>query len=149
MNKHYVYQHVDPTTGEIVYIGMGTGGRAWGILNKNKKHHLEHRLFLDNLLELGYLPNDWVKIIERNLTKENAFLKELKLIHELGIPKFNFSNGEKQWSSKLNDSQVLDIMGLLKTDIKHKKIAEQFNVSKATIDKISQRKTHRGITVNG
>lgn len=149
MKNYYVYQHIDPSTGEIVYVGMGSGGRAWGILNRNRRHHPEHREFLDQLTQNGFLPCDWVVIIERNMTKETATLSELKLIHSLGIPKFNFSNGEKQWSSKLTDDQVKEIVVLLKTKLTHREIAHQFGVSKGTIDKISQQKTHRGITKNG
>jgi hypothetical protein len=34
--KYYVYQHVDPETGKILYIGKGSYERAWLCRGSNR-----------------------------------------------------------------------------------------------------------------
>ena len=36
MKKHYVYAHSDK--GKIVYVGKGSGGRAWDKIRKSSEH---------------------------------------------------------------------------------------------------------------
>lgn len=38
---YYVYIHKEKTTGEVLYVGKGTGDRAYNLRNRNKKY-LEH-----------------------------------------------------------------------------------------------------------
>ena len=37
-NKYYVYQHKHPVTEEILYIGKGSGGRAWRMGGRKPEH---------------------------------------------------------------------------------------------------------------
>lgn len=70
----YVYGHYKKDTDELFYIGKGTGKRAW---SKNHRNH--YWKFVVNKHGLT------VKIIVDNLTDEEAFVKEIQLIAEVGL----------------------------------------------------------------
>ncbi len=91
MNKYYWYKHVDPDTQEVVYVGHGSGGRAWQCGSSHSPlRSKEHCKWADDLLERGITPDEWVEIGDRGISKEEAKETELQLIHELK-PKFNMS----------------------------------------------------------
>lgn len=74
----YVYVHVHPQrTNEVVYVGRGSGSRAWSIGGRKTK---DHRVWLREWAALGYAPHRWVKIIHEGLTPKQAIEKEAKLI---------------------------------------------------------------------
>ena len=97
-NIFYVYMHVDPDSKEVLYIGMGQGSRAYATktvkINTTRYGHRspEHAKHLDDLLDKGYLPHEWITFIKRGLHKQDALLLEkdsiekyLKLISKLLI----------------------------------------------------------------
>tara|TARA_B110000977_G_scaffold149364_1_gene189328 strand:+ start:53 stop:508 length:456 start_codon:yes stop_codon:yes gene_type:complete len=79
MKKHYVYTHSDK--GKIVYVGKGSGGRAWDKIRKSS----EHSKFIANILHKNISS---IKIIKYFNDKMDAFKYENELIHKLK-PKFN------------------------------------------------------------
>lgn len=82
----YVYIHTDVNSGDTIYVGVGTGERAWEW--RSNKRSKEHNDILRTYLEQGYTPSDWVSIVESNLSSEQAVNLETKLI-ELYTSKFN------------------------------------------------------------
>lgn len=66
-NIFYVYQHVDPRTNLVRYIGKGRGKRAWDLRDR----HGHHKNWLKQLKNEGLEPR--VELIETNKTEEQAF----------------------------------------------------------------------------
>ena len=66
----YVYMHIHVDTGEVLYIGIGTGERAWEW--RSNKRSKEHNELLKQWLSAGYVPSDWVSIVYSNLSNEKA-----------------------------------------------------------------------------
>jgi hypothetical protein len=89
-NNAYVYGHYKATTGELFYIGKGTGNRAWSTKDRNNrwmctvdKHGIE------------------VKILYKNLSEEDAFQKEMELIKEIGLENLtNITEGGDGFTSE-------------------------------------------------
>lgn len=73
-NNAYVYGHYKADTGELFYIGKGTGKRAW----KRDKRNPHWQNIVD---KHGYI----IKILYENLSDEEAFNKEKELITEIGL----------------------------------------------------------------
>lgn len=91
MNRYYWYKHIDPDTKEVVYVGHGSGGRAWQCGSSHSPLRSdEHCKWADELLNRGVTPDEWVEIGDRGLTKKEAKEVEHELIHQLK-PKFNRS----------------------------------------------------------
>ena len=91
MNKYYWYKHVDPVTKEVVYVGHGSGGRAWQCGSSHSPlRSKDHCKWADELLERGVTPDEWVEVGEKGLSKKEAKESELILIHKLK-PRFNQS----------------------------------------------------------
>lgn len=70
----YVYGHYKVDTGELFYIGKGTGKRAW---SKKKRNRYWYDVVANHEYE--------VRIIEDDLTEEQAFSREKELIAEAGL----------------------------------------------------------------
>jgi hypothetical protein len=70
--SHYVYAHFHPVTKQVVYVGQGTGARAWVCdrtqwrRNSGETVGKAHAAWIENLLTAGYTPADFVHI-ERKL----------------------------------------------------------------------------------
>lgn len=74
----YVYVHVHPRQpNEVVYVGRGSGSRAWSIGGRKTQ---DHRVWLREWAALGYSPDQWVRIIHQGLTPAQAVEKEKALI---------------------------------------------------------------------
>jgi hypothetical protein len=74
MKKYYVYTHINPTTKDVFYVGIGFDNRAWNKWAGRSK-------FWDNYVnKYGFEVN----IIEQNITRKQAEKIEVKLIAELG-----------------------------------------------------------------
>jgi len=72
----YVYVHVHPKrTNEVVYIGRGSGSRAWSSAGRSKAH----LVWIRGWEALGYSPDQYVRVIFRGLTPEQAVKKEKDL----------------------------------------------------------------------
>ena len=86
----YVYGHYKADTGELFYVGKGSGHRLNQKTNRNphwqrtvKKH--------------GFV----AKILVDGLTDEEAFAREIEMIVEVGLDKLtNMDDGGKGWNSK-------------------------------------------------
>jgi hypothetical protein len=144
--KYYVYQHIDPDTQQVVYIGKGCGGRAWDV-TRCRSQNKDHQDWMVSLCQKGFVPSDWVIICHKNLSEAESFLKETEWFHLNGQPKFNRTSGEKNHQSKLTDSQAREIFTLTKTTNQtHKNIAKDYNVSRAAVSMIASRKQWRAAT---
>ena len=66
LNRWYVYTHTDPTTGEIVYVGEGTGQRFAAVNTRSA----DHSQFLKEIIHDKKL--NCFCIVESRLTKEQA-----------------------------------------------------------------------------
>ena len=91
---YYVYKHVDPRSGELIYIGHGCRGRAW--IHGSKKtclrsqDHLDH---LESMTQDGFVATDWVSIIVQGISKKNAAKYEQELIRDVE-PLYNLPQGK-------------------------------------------------------
>lgn len=142
----YVYQHVDPQTRDIVYVGKGKHGRAWDV-TRCRNQHKEHQDWMKELCKFGYVPCDWVVIIEQGLSEEEAFLLEKEWLHSNGCPIYNRQSGEKQHQAKLTNTQAREIYTACELGEKtHKALAEEYGVSRSTISMIASGKQWRAIT---
>jgi hypothetical protein len=86
----YVYGHYKEDTGELFYIGKGMKGRAWSRHRRNQHWH-------NVVNKHGYT----VKILYDNLTEEEAYKKETRLILEIGLDNLvNVCAGGGQFTSE-------------------------------------------------
>ena len=100
---YYVYAHVAPDNGELLYIGKGTDARAW--TKKGRKcGHVEVLEALDR----EYGRGSYVRIIADDLDESDAFLLEKGLIW-MNQPSMNEHRFE------LKDDEILDYRDLYVT----------------------------------
>ena len=84
----YVYLHCDPRDGEVRYVGMGRGGRAWQCSTSPKARHYSglhssiHHAWLCSLFDLGYTMGDIVKVVAQGIPMSDARVMESELILE-------------------------------------------------------------------
>lgn len=90
--RHYVYHHLDPETKEVVYVGHGCGARAW--LGHTPFRDELHAEYLGMLESTGYTPDEWVRIVYKNLPKTEACNLERRDIKILK-PRYNKIQGSK------------------------------------------------------
>jgi predicted DNA-binding protein (UPF0251 family) len=146
MNEFYVYLHVDPRNNETVYVGKGHYGRAWDVTRCRSQHH-QHQAWMKELSSLGYLPTDWVQILHKNLTEQEAFSLEKEYLHKHGVLKFCRQSGERQHQSKLTDAQALEAYRLVTSGkFTHKEIANQYGVSRSAISMLASGKQWKAVT---
>lgn len=136
MTKYYWYQHVDPDSQEVVYVGYGSGGRAWQCGSSHSPlRSKEHCKWADELLERGITPDEWVVIGDRGISKDEAKEIELQLIHELK-PKFNMSI---RYPGLKFTAELYDIaVDLRNKGCSYKAIADEIGLSVMAV--------HRGLT---
>ena len=144
MNNYYVYLHKDPTTKEIVYVGKGRHGRAWDV-TRCRTENKDHQNWMLEQSEKGFLPSDWVTILEKNLTEKEAFSAETVWMHEHGSPEFNRTSGQKNHQAKITDDQAREIFKLASIK-QHKEIAEEYGISRSAVSMIATRKQWRAAT---
>lgn len=98
LSRYYVYLHKHPETQAVVYVGKGTAGRAWSCsTSPNSKRGRgnrtsEHQSWIDTLLNSGYTPADFVEILAKGLSDEEARHLEQETTEEqrvTGSPLFN------------------------------------------------------------
>tara|TARA_R110000744_G_scaffold371335_1_gene482266 strand:+ start:99 stop:620 length:522 start_codon:yes stop_codon:yes gene_type:complete len=107
MKKYYVYKHTDKD--KVVYIGMGTNGRAWEVYKRSP----EHSKFIVKCLHKNISS---IEVIKYFNNKSDTYKYESKLINYYK-PKYN-----KTWTQAYKD--LISCKGR--------------KVSLATISKISQ-----------
>lgn len=128
---HYVYMHVDPNTDELLYVGHGSRGRAW---THGSKHSVlrsqEHLQRLDALTEQGFIPSDWVVIVERNLSKKTASEIEQRIIRDRN-PLFNKPQGVS--NLKMTMSKLIEAKSLRDEGLTYEQIGKKVGVSTMTV----------------
>lgn len=83
----YVYLHRNRETGEVFYVGKGTGGRA---KESNGRSQAWRDYTYRNLYDIEY--------VARNLTEEEAYTLEEKVIEEYGLENLvNVYPGGRAW----------------------------------------------------
>lgn len=131
-----MYQHIDPETNEIVYIGTGKNSRAWAtgtirFANSNSKSYGHrdgpHAAWLSNLITRGYLPNDWVTIVHRQLSKEDAHKLEVEYICTIQ-PRFNHNHNPVVRAEKRKELKA-QIQILRGTGLSYQGVANQLGTS--------------------
>lgn len=129
----YVYLHKDPTTQKVVYVGKGSGQRAWMIRNSNRdaaryghrsKQHYEWAKKLDSMgIHLGQV----VLIVAYPLTDENARALEKELIKKYN-PIFNKHKGHQ---SMVDKELINKAKNLRKDGMFYSQIAKELGVKSA------------------
>lgn len=89
----YVYKHIDPRNDECVYVGRGSGQRAWmmrnsGIGARYGHRSSEHYAWFRELEVLGYHLGQIVSILKHQLSPEEVKYWEKILIEDCR-PRFN------------------------------------------------------------
>lgn len=132
---YYVYQHVEPVTDQLMYIGHGCRERAWACRPGRGKTYSgghrkpEHADWCLELMQSGCTPDDWVQIVKQGLTKDEAKILEYELINE-HRPIFNYQIGD---NFKLSQEQRNTAFEMRETGLYYNKIAENLGVSTMTI----------------
>lgn len=133
---YYVYEHFHPETFEIVYIGYGSKGRAWTCGHKGLSIRTEKHLnWIETLLEFGYTPDQFVRVLRRGLSKNDAKEYELKLIHAFK-PVFNKSI--RYPGLKFTPELYKKAIGMREEGMSYKAIGERLSLATMTI--------HRGLS---
>lgn len=136
---YYVYKHVDLRTGELLYIGHGCRGRAW--IHGSKKNCLRSQEHLDHLESMtadGFIPSDWVEVLEQGLPKSEACKIENNLIRELK-PKYNKPQGKHLL--KVTPEMYDLCIALREEGLYYHQIAEEVGVSTMTVYRALNGKT--------
>lgn len=128
-SKYYVYFHIDPISKEIVYVGEGSGGRAWQC-SKTNRHDKDHYGWICNLLESGFTPQDFVVVIQKNMTLADARKCETEYIKRIA-PKFN-AWGEV-YRGSLTPEQIKQCKDLKERGLTYSEIAAQIGKSNMTV----------------
>ncbi len=128
--KRYLYLHVDPKTQSVVYIGKGTGGRAWDCAYTSRGNK-QHQAWMVSLLEQGYTPADFVAVLEQNLNEIEAQTRERELIEQhlkSGSPLFNLMQRGQTKQTKLSLEALKQARLLREQGLSYKKIGDQLSV---------------------
>jgi hypothetical protein len=141
----YVYVHLDMETQEIVYIGKGKHGRAWDV-TRSRNGHKEHQEWMMDLCRQGFVPNDWVSVVQSYMTEKEAFELEKTMLHNTGVTRFNRQSGERNHQSKLTDKQAIEIFLRCKQGEGHQKLADEFEVSRSAVSMIASRRQWKTTT---
>jgi len=134
-NVYYVYHHVDPTNDELLYIGMGSGSRAWSCETSRDKMYYgrrapEHAERLTALMQVGYVPSDWVIIVARSLDRSAAMRLEQDQIRQCK-PLFNKPAGKK--IMKWDDEMLKRAVELRQSQESYSNIADKLGLSTMTV----------------
>ena len=110
--KSYIYAHILPDTGEIIYIGSGQQERAWSLHKRSDPH----QSVLNNIQRMGFSPADYVVILHGGLEPKEAVELEFLLIRQLkplfnqqGNGAANAGRGEANALSVFTDAQIISI----------------------------------------
>jgi len=138
--KRYIYIHVDPRSKQTVYVGKGTGGRAWdcAFTSRGDKQHVA---WMVQLLEESYTPQDFVVIVAQGLSEIDAKRLEVEWIEKLksSNPLFNHCYGRRLPRS-LSLEQIQKAKVLQEQGISFQKIAKTLGSSTQTVWRALTRK---------
>ena len=127
--KNYVYKHVCPDTGEVVYVGIGTGSRAWSSGKGTGRKHtsnslrtIEHADWLNGHLNNGVSP---VEFIACNVSRPEALEIEREHIAKHS-PRFNKigTKGYGESRSSITKEQAIKCRQLRDEGLSYKAITE-------------------------
>lgn len=127
--EYYVYEHVCPKTGEVLYVGHGKRVRAW--LHYVPFRSEEHAAFLETLIQDGYTPADFVQIVNQGLFKHEASSIEKQLIQEYNYPKFNKLMGIKH--VRMNKQELTRACELRSENTSYANIGKELNIPTMTV----------------
>lgn len=137
LNQYYVYSHIDPETKDVLYVGRGYGPRAYttnsNVGNSRGDRSPEHSLHLHQLMNLGYLPHEWVVFLSRNLSKQSSVDLEKKYIENFN-PKFNNKLGPK--NIEFTVEQLKEISDMRENKMSYEDIGKSFDCSRSTIHRL-------------
>ena len=84
VKRYYVYLLIDPRNSQIFYVGKGKGNRARQHLSDARAGRVQNSVKHDKIVEIQKDCNEVVvKIVEDNLSEQEAFQLERKYIIEL------------------------------------------------------------------
>jgi len=126
----YTYSHFDPHTKEIVYIGYGSGGRAWNCgSNFSTDRGQPHYQWFDSWFEQGFTPDQMVEILNKGLTASEALEQETALIRKFR-PIFNKTI--RKTSLKANPEKYYKALNLREQGLSYNKIGKEIGLSTMT-----------------
>jgi hypothetical protein len=139
-NLNYVYSHIDPLTGEIMYIGMGTGGRAWASGSSSGTYRdPEHATWLEELFNMGYTMGDISKVLHKQKSRNDAYKIEHELILALK-PIFNkIGNPDRNYTRKFTEQQALTAVALHESGVKLCDIPRELGISSSNLSVLGAR----------
>lgn len=109
---YYVYQHVDPKTNTVVYVGLGQYDRAWNVRKGHRSP--DHVSWLSEMYEEGFTLHDIVFVTDKGLTKEQAARIEKEKIDSLR-PLFNKLLNVNHWQKgRKFDKEICEFSKALK-----------------------------------
>lgn len=128
--KCYVYEHFEPVGGDVVYVGMGQGGRAWMTDNRSAAHSE----WIEQNLDAGYVPDEFVRVVERQLPAGEARAIEKVKIEDYGINSlFNGIQGKPHGCPQLSAEDRNLIKSLRDEGLTYQAISEQVGTSVGTV----------------
>ena len=86
--QYYVYRHYDPDTNETVYIGKGSGGRAWDARPTTRGNNGGSEAHCEWICEQVLDRKEFVEVLATRLFSGEALRFE-ELLREQLNPKFN------------------------------------------------------------
>ena len=69
---YYVYEHFDPDTREVKYVGYGVDGRAYTVFRPEGRRRAEHASWGAEMALKGYLPHECVRFRAYGVSKKSA-----------------------------------------------------------------------------
>ena len=145
MDAYYVYKHIDPETNDVVYVGKGSGGRAWDV-TRCRSQNKDHQEWMQSLCAKGYTPDEWVEICYKGLTEEEALRIEKDFLSK-SLTAFNRQGGENQHQSKMTNKEARwAYIQAVVDKVPHKEIANVLGVSRAAISMIASGKQWKAVT---
>lgn len=127
---YYVYTHRKPETNEVLYVGRGSGGRAWQT-GASHRCNPAHQDWLKAMMYQENITMANIVVIEAsNLYFEDSVQIEKDLIEEfnpifnrkMGVP-FKLSEEDIKEARRVKDTQ----------NITYSELAEKYNVSTMTM----------------
>ena len=98
---YYVYEHFDPDSRQVKYVGHGVDGRAYTIFRPEGRRNADHAKWGAEMALKGYLPHECIRFRAYGVSKSSAVRIEkdiLRKYNELGMKEqlFNkmFPKGE-------------------------------------------------------
>jgi len=100
----YVYQHIDPESKEVLYVGIGQYDRAWCVRGNNRNKN--HVSYLKEMFLKGYTLTDIVCITDNMLSKQQAMKVEAEKV-DLYRPRFNKLLNKDHWHISRQQTQEM------------------------------------------